>query len=60
MAEYVLFCFKGAKLVECDRFHAPDDQSAVAGAKTRFDGEAAELWQGSRKVEAFPAPEMSR
>jgi hypothetical protein len=58
MAEYVLFCFRGAELVECERFHAPDDQSAADGALTRFEGEVgAELWQGNRRVEIFQSPQ---
>jgi len=54
VAEYVLFCFRGAKLIDCERFHAPDDQAAADGALTRFEGEVgAELWQADRRIEIF-------
>ncbi len=53
MPEYLLYCFEGQKLVRCDTFHAPDDESAIEGALTRHDGAAAELWSGSRKVKVF-------
>ena len=57
MAEYLLYHFRGAELVECDRFHAPNDSEAVEGALTRFDGTAGELWHGQRKVKEFAAAE---
>ena len=53
MSEYLLYLFEGPRLVACDTFFAPDDEAAIEGAKTRCDGKAAELWQGSRKVKVF-------
>lgn len=53
MAEYLLYCFEGGEVVECDVFFAPGDREAIEGASTRHDGRAAQLWSGSRKVETF-------
>ncbi len=53
MPEYLLYCFRGSKLIKCDNFFAPDDDAAIEGAITRHDGAAAELWRGSYKVKVF-------
>lgn len=53
MPEYVLYCFAGHKLDQCDRFTAADDAEAIEEADRRHDGRAAELWCGNRKVDGF-------
>ena len=57
MAQYLLYCFVGHKLERCDRFHAADDAEAIEEAVRHHDGKAAELWCGTRKVDAFEAQE---
>jgi hypothetical protein len=51
--EYLLYCFDGQQMVRFEVFHAPDDEAAIDGARTRHGGFAAELWAGSRKVKSF-------
>jgi len=58
LPQYLLYCFDGPKFVRCDVFSAPDDEAAIAGALSRHDGLAAELWEGSRKVKIFTGPEI--
>ena len=55
MPEYVLYCFAGNKLERCDRFDAGDDAEAIEEALHRYDGRAAELWSGNRKIDTFEA-----
>jgi hypothetical protein len=60
VAEYLLYHFRGAELVECDRFHAPNDSEAIEGALTRLDGTNGELWHGRRRVKEFAADEVDQ
>ena len=53
MAEYLLYCFEGHKVTSVDTFFAPDDTTAIEGAKTRCGLKRAELWEGTRKVEVL-------
>ena len=55
MPQYILYCFAGHKLDQCDRFAAADDAEATDEANRRHDGRAAELWCGTRKVQTFEA-----
>jgi hypothetical protein len=50
MANYVLYCLDGSKLVRCERFRAETDNVAIAEAVRRQGSSTAELWSGSRKV----------
>ena len=40
--------FIGAKIIPCD-----DDDSAITAAQQLVNGEAVELWHGSRKIATF-------
>ena len=55
MPNYTLYCLDGFKLVQCERFSAPDDAAAVAEALQLQDGTAAELWRDDthRKIREF-------
>jgi hypothetical protein len=60
MAEYLLYCFDGFKLERCDRFEAPDDETAIAQAIARHSGKAAELWSNGRRMTNFAAERAKR
>lgn len=53
MADYVLYCLDGPKLVRCERFKAPDDEAAISESGRRQGSNAAELWCGPRRVKMF-------
>lgn len=55
MADYVLYCLDGPKLVRCERFNAPDDEAAIAESLRLRGSNAAELWCGPRRVKMFEA-----
>jgi hypothetical protein len=58
MPAYILYCFAGDKIDQCDRFKAADDAQAIEEANRRHDGRAAELWRGNYKIEAFAAQDV--
>jgi hypothetical protein len=53
MADYVLYCLDGSKLVRCERFAATNDEDAVRESLRRQGSQAAELWRGPSKVRIF-------
>ncbi|HEX5182699.1 MAG TPA: hypothetical protein VFW19_06045 [Allosphingosinicella sp.] len=53
MADYVLYCLDGSKLVRCERFAAASDEAAVRESLWRQGSQAAELWRGPKKVRTF-------
>ncbi|HEX4736420.1 MAG TPA: hypothetical protein VH331_02545 [Allosphingosinicella sp.] len=53
MADYVLYCLDGQKLVRCERFTAADDDEAVRESLRRQGTQAAELWCGPHRVRMF-------
>jgi hypothetical protein len=55
MAEYVLYCLDGPKLVRCERFQAESDEAAIAEALRRQGSNAAELWRGPERLKVFAA-----
>ena len=53
MAEYVLYCFDGSRLVRCERFRAENDSAAIARSLQLQGTNAAELWCGPHRVKIF-------
>lgn len=53
MAEYLLYCLDGPKLVRCESFDADSEEAAIAEALRRQGDSAAELWCGPRRVKVF-------
>ena len=53
MADYVLYCLDGTKLVRCERFACPGDEEAIRESLRRQGTQAAELWCGGRRVRMF-------
>jgi hypothetical protein len=53
MADYVLYCLDGPKLVRCERFTAADDEAAIRESLRRQGSQAAELWRGPHRVRMF-------
>ena len=53
MADYVLYCFDGSKLLRCERFTAPNHEEAIRESLRRRGGQAAELWCGPERVRMF-------
>ncbi|HEY1605493.1 MAG TPA: hypothetical protein VGF77_07820 [Allosphingosinicella sp.] len=53
MADYVLYCLDGSKLVRCERFAAANDENAVRESRRRQGSQTAELWCGPKKVRMF-------
>jgi hypothetical protein len=53
MAEYILYCMDGPKLVRCEHFKAGSDEAAIAESLRRQGSSSGELWCGARKVKEF-------
>jgi hypothetical protein len=53
MADYVLYCFDGPKLVRCERFAAANHEEAIRESLRRQGSQAAELWCGPDRVRMF-------
>jgi hypothetical protein len=56
MPDYRLYWLDSANhFIRAEQFAADDDAAAVEQARTLCDGQAAELWTGSRRIITFPA-----
>jgi len=53
MAEYILYCLDGTKLVRCEHFKAESDEAAIAESRRLQGNSVAELWRGARRVTVF-------
>ena len=55
MASYRLYFLRGGRVVGEADFRAESDEAAVVHASDVRGGQAAELWQGLRKIWTFEA-----
>jgi hypothetical protein len=53
MAEYILYCLEGTKLVRCEHFKAESEEAAIAESLRLQGNSVAELWCGARRVKVF-------
>lgn len=60
MQEYRLYVFESGRLLWPIEFHAPDDESAIEIAETRWvGGRAMELWRNGHLIRSWGFPDRS-